>query len=60
MTSIDKGFKAHQIKEIRELLGMSRMEFAHELGVHHSTIVRWELGSSKASKLATKFIGSLV
>jgi DNA-binding transcriptional regulator YiaG len=34
------------VKQLRQLLGMSQLQFANLLGVYPSTISRWEQGKS--------------
>ena len=35
-------FKPSQIRQIREAIGMTRMQFATELGVTEGAVFRWE------------------
>lgn len=38
---------AHQLVNNRKALGKSQKEFAHQIGVHPSTLARWERGERK-------------
>jgi len=40
------------VKRVREQLGLSQEDFAHELGVSFATVNRWENGQVKPSRLA--------
>lgn len=43
---------AEIVKEVRQQLGLSQEELAHELGVSFSTINRWENSKTVPFKLA--------
>jgi len=43
-----------EIKELREFLGMTQSEFAHELGISKQTVSQWEIGYRKSSSLAKR------
>ncbi|BBA33698.1 helix-turn-helix domain-containing protein [Methylocaldum marinum] len=45
---------AEIVKEVRQQLGLSQEELAHELGVSFSTINRWENRKTVPFKLARK------
>ena len=47
------------IRRLRQLLGLTQEEFAHEIAVTVSTVNRWENGHSAPSKLAWKVIRDL-
>ena len=44
------------IKAIREQLGLSQRELAHELGIAFSTVNRWENGLFKPTVMARKIL----
>ena len=46
-------------RRLRQLLGLTQEEFAHEIAVTVSTVNRWENGHSAPSKLAWKGIRDL-
>ena len=50
---------AQRIKAIRAGLGMTQMEFAHELGITVSTVSNWERGVYAPSGLAEQRIREL-
>lgn len=43
-----------EIKKLREFLGMTQSEFAHELGISKQTVSQWEIGYRKSSSLASR------
>lgn len=45
---------ANQVRKIRQQLGLSQEELAHELGVSFSTINRWENSKTVPFKLARR------
>jgi putative transcriptional regulator len=45
---------AETVKEVRQQLGLSQEELAHELGVSFSTINRWENNKTVPFKLARR------
>lgn len=45
---------AETVKEVRQQLGLSQEEMAHELGVSFSTINRWENSKTVPFKLARR------
>ena len=45
---------AEMVKEVRQQLGLSQEELAHELGVSFSTINRWENSKTVPFKLARR------
>jgi putative transcriptional regulator len=45
---------AESVKKIRQQLGLSQEELAHELGVSFSTINRWENSKTVPFKLARR------
>jgi putative transcriptional regulator len=45
-----------EIRELRQRLGMSMEEFAHELGTSTSTVFRWEKGQHKPGRMAIKLL----
>jgi len=47
------------IRTLRQKLGMTQEEFAHEIAVTVSTVNRWENAHAEPSKLAWKAIGDL-
>jgi putative transcriptional regulator len=47
------------IRNLRQHLGLTQEEFAHEIDVTVSTVNRWENGHAAPSKLAWKVIRSL-
>ena len=49
----------YPVKELRERLGMTQAEFAHEVGVHVPTVSRWEQGVMKPSALAIRMMEAL-
>lgn len=49
-----------KIVELRKSLGMTREEFAVELGVGIATIQRWESGKFSPSRMAEKQLQKLV
>ena len=44
------------MKKIREALGFTQVEFAHELGISVTTISRWEQGRNKPGRVAAKLL----
>ena len=46
------------VRKVRDQLGLSQEDFAHELGVSFATINRWENGQVKPSRLAKVQIDS--
>lgn len=46
----------HEIKTIRQALGMTQREFAHTLGVHAMSVSRWERGTLTPSQMAINFM----
>jgi len=49
----------HLIRGLRQRLGLTQEEFAHQIAVTVSTVNRWENGHSVPSKLAWKVIRDL-
>jgi DNA-binding transcriptional regulator YiaG len=47
------------IRSLRQKLGMTQEEFAHEIAVTVSTVNRWENAHAEPSKLAWKAIQEL-
>jgi putative transcriptional regulator len=47
------------IRTLRQKLGMTQEEFAHEIAVTVSTVNRWENAHAEPSKLAWKAINDL-
>ena len=47
------------IRTLRQKLGMTQEEFAHEIAVTFSTVNRWENAHAEPSKLAWKAIHGL-
>jgi DNA-binding transcriptional regulator YiaG len=47
------------IRSLRQQLGMTQEEFAHEIAVTVSTVNRWENSHAEPSKLAWKAIRAL-
>ena len=47
------------IRSLRQQLGMTQEEFAHEIAVTVSTVNRWENSHAEPSKLAWKAIRDL-
>ena len=54
-----KKITAEQVQQIRNNLQLTQEEFAHKIGVAHSTIHRWERGKSMPSRLALNRINEL-
>ncbi len=48
------------IKALREKYKLSRMEFAAKLGVSYFSVIKWELGYHKPSKLSQAQIDRLI
>ena len=48
-----------EIKEIRELYGLSQTQWARKLGVTVQTISNWENGRSQPSELAQNYLKEL-
>ncbi len=48
------------IKALREKYGLTRMEFAAKLGVSYFSVIKWELGYNKPSRLAQRAIDELI
>ncbi len=44
--------KVDEIKSIRLKLGLTQNDFAHQIGVMHCTVNRWENNKSKPTRLA--------
>jgi len=53
MTKAPENF-AEMVKEVRQQLGLSQEELAHELDVSFATINRWENAKTVPFKLARK------
>jgi DNA-binding transcriptional regulator YiaG len=51
--------RGNLIRTLRQTLGMTQEEFAHEVGVTVSTVNRWENAHSEPNKLAWKAIREL-
>jgi len=49
----------HSIRRVREKLGISQEQFAHEIAVTVSTVSRWETGHATPSNLAWRAIRAL-
>jgi DNA-binding transcriptional regulator YiaG len=49
----------NQVRSLRQKLGMTQEEFAHEIAVTVSTVNRWENSHAEPSKLAWKAIHEL-
>ena len=49
----------NMIRTLRQQLGMTQEEFAHEIAVTVSTVNRWENSHAEPSKLAWKAIRDL-
>lgn len=47
------------VRTLRQKLGMTQEEFAHEIAVTVSTVNRWENAHAEPSKLAWKAISDL-
>lgn len=47
------------IKAVRKEFGLTQEEFAQKIGVSLSTVVRWETGRNKPSKLAVRRVEAL-
>ena len=45
------GLKPRQIRRTRQALGLSSSQFAHVLGVHPTTLSRWENSQRSAAKV---------
>jgi putative transcriptional regulator len=45
---------SHLVRELRQLMGLTQVQFAAELGVAYETINRWENGHMQPSALALK------
>lgn len=45
---------SEEVKNVRQKLGISQEELAHEVGVSFATVNRWENGNYKPSHLAKK------
>ena len=52
--AIDAGNFPQLVKDVRNQLGLSQEELAHELGVSFATINRWENGKTVPFKLARR------
>ncbi|WP_319525115.1 helix-turn-helix transcriptional regulator [uncultured Desulfosarcina sp.] len=50
---------AEMVRDVRQQLGLSQEELAHELGVSFSTINRWENGKTVPFKLARSQFNAL-
>ncbi len=51
--------RGNLIRSLRQKLGMTQEEFAHEIAVTVSTVNRWENAHAEPSKLAWKAIQNL-
>jgi putative transcriptional regulator len=49
----------HAVRRVREKLGMTQEQFAHEIAVTVSTVSRWETGHAVPSNLAWRAIREL-
>jgi len=52
-------WKVMDIKQLREKLGLTQEQLAHQLGVTVKTVNRWETGKAKPSPLAVKQLSQL-
>jgi DNA-binding transcriptional regulator YiaG len=50
---------SNSVRSLRQKLGMTQEEFAHEIAVTVSTVNRWENAHAEPSKLAWKAIQEL-
>lgn len=50
---------AKWIRTIREAMGLKKEQFAKKLGVHYSTVVRWELGTTRPNKTQNEALTEL-
>ena len=55
----DRRMTGKDVKKIRESNGFTVTRLAEEIGVHHSTVSRWESGISPISALAEKALRQL-
>jgi len=49
-------WKVMEIKQLRERLGLTQEQLAHQLGVTVKTVNRWERGRSKPSPMARRLL----
>ncbi len=49
----------HEIRELREALGMTTQQFADVIGVARITVNRWESGESKPYKVFVEKMGKM-
>jgi transcriptional regulator with XRE-family HTH domain len=47
---------AHELKQLRTLLGWSQARLAQELGVSRNTVNRWEMGLYAIPALVEKYL----
>jgi putative transcriptional regulator len=50
---------AEQIRELRQRLGMTQLEFANEIGTTPTSVSRWESGKVKPQGVALKALRKL-
>jgi len=55
-----KNMDGSEIKQVRQSMGQTQEEFAHQLGVTLSTVNRWENKKTAPSRLAVKQIKMLI
>ena len=49
----------YPVRELRERLGMTQLDFAKTVGVGLTTVARWEQGKAKPTPLAIEKLESL-
>ena len=54
-----KDTRGNLIRTLRQRLGMTQEDFAHDVGVTVSTVNRWEKAHSEPNKLAWKAVREL-
>ena len=54
-----KKVKPEEVKDTREVLGLTQREFAEKIGTNPETVSRWENGVNPVSKCFIKLIEQL-
>ncbi len=56
---VSREWSPEEIKWLRKSLTLTQKQFAEKLGVHVVTIIRWESGSFRPSKMAMVALNNL-
>lgn len=56
---MNRTLSAEDIKALRDKLGLSREDFAHEVGATAMSVYRWEASLNKPGKMAKRLLEQL-